>query len=172
MSSKWVVTTLKLLNVDIYWNKTKSLFQVITVSWMHLQAAAFQVCAETEACVSTDRRVGSCASVHRGSTRSPTVRWPPAASPVSPSSPSEAWGRDSTSPSPSCEFFLLPLRLFIPCIFVFFSSSSVTKPQTVKWVLFNNWDWIKLKTTTTDCTCHSLHFSSCCTTIAEKVLSS
>lgn len=69
----------------------------------------------------------------------------------------------------SSSFFLCAFS-FPP--YLFFSSSSVTKPQTVKWVFFNNWDWIKLKTTTTDCTCHSLHFSSCCTTIAEKVLSS
>lgn len=65
-----------------------------------------RVCVRTAAGVWTGLPAVSCASVRRGSTRSRIARWPPAVSPDSPSSPSEASGRGSTSPSPSREFFL------------------------------------------------------------------
>ncbi len=75
-------------------------FQESAVRWMHVQAGVFLVCVRTEAGVWTCWSEDSCASVLTMSMRSPTARWPHAASLASPSSPSEAWGRDSTSPSP------------------------------------------------------------------------
>lgn len=75
--------------------------QESTVSSTPRQADACQGCARTAASAWTGLLAVSCASVHQGSMRNRTVRWPPAASPDSPSSPSEAWGRGSTSPCPS-----------------------------------------------------------------------
>lgn len=65
-----------------------------------------QVCVRMAAGVWTDLLAVLCASVHLESTRNRTARWPPAVSLDNPSSPSEASGRGSTSPSPSREFFL------------------------------------------------------------------
>lgn len=78
--------------------------QESTVSSTPRQADACRACARTAASAWTGLPAVSCASVHRGSTRNRTARWPPAVSPDSPSSPSEAWGRGSTSRCPSCKY--------------------------------------------------------------------
>lgn len=91
-----------------HWNVSSFFSQVNTASWTHHQAAVCPACVRMAASVWTGWRVVSCASVRPGSMRNPTVRSPPAASPDSPSSPSEAWGRGSTSPSPSCKLLPFP----------------------------------------------------------------
>lgn len=71
--------------------------------WARAPAAAPRACARTGAPAWTCSSGASSASAPPASTSGPTARWPPGASPLSPSSPSRGCGSASTSPSPSCE---------------------------------------------------------------------
>ena len=90
--------------------------QVNTVRWTPVLDAASPGCVRTGESVWTFWWGGSYASVRLGNTRSPTARWPPAASPDCPSSPSEDWGRGSTSQCLSCEFHVPTLWLYPHCV--------------------------------------------------------
>lgn len=80
-----------------------SAFQESTARWTPALAAVPQVCVRMEGPASICWSGDSSASAHQENTSGPTARWPPGASPHSPSSPSRGCGSASTSPSRSCK---------------------------------------------------------------------